>query len=136
MVRSIIIGLLVAATAQAAPAQDHHCQLPDGSFDGGKTHKQCTDAKGKWQKDAEYRGKLETGVVAVGGESTGMTITVGAATYEVDVHGDKTLGDTAQQLNGKEALVTGYLETRQGVETGKRQIIVATTLRPAPAVRK
>lgn len=32
--------------------QTHHCKLADGSTDAGKTHKQCTAAKGTWAKDA------------------------------------------------------------------------------------
>ena len=52
------IGTVLAFASTAVMAkgtgtpQTHHCKLADGSTDAGKTHKQCTAAKGTWAKDA------------------------------------------------------------------------------------
>ena len=52
------IGTVLALASTAVMAkgsgtpQTHHCKLADGSTDAGKTHKQCTAAKGTWAKDA------------------------------------------------------------------------------------
>ena len=40
------------AFAGGTHAQTHHCKLSDGTMDMKKTHKQCTEAKGTWAKDA------------------------------------------------------------------------------------
>ena len=45
----LTIALLGTAYADGTP-QNHHCKLPDGSFDGTKTNKQCTTAKGTWRR--------------------------------------------------------------------------------------
>ena len=50
--------------------------------------------------------------------------------YEVDLHGDKDLIAAGDKLNGKRVTITGYLETRSGVEatTKERHVLVVTTL--------
>jgi len=53
---AIVAGALAfsgAAFAKgAAPVQNHHCRMPDGTVDAARTHKQCTAAKGAWVKDS------------------------------------------------------------------------------------
>ena len=44
-------GVAYAEGTQMHP-QTHHCKMPDGTMDMKKTHKQCTAAKGTWEKDA------------------------------------------------------------------------------------
>lgn len=46
-----------AAFAGGTHARTHHCKLPDGTMDMKKTHKQCTEAKGTWAKDAPAAAK-------------------------------------------------------------------------------
>jgi hypothetical protein len=66
---AIITGMLISlssfnhgVSAQSKPnAQNHHCKLPDGSMDMSKTHKQCTEAKGQWTKDATSAVKSSPG---------------------------------------------------------------------------
>ena len=41
-----------AAFAGAAPKQNHHCKMSDGTMDGTKTKRECKAAKGTWAKDA------------------------------------------------------------------------------------
>ncbi len=134
MIKSLVTTLLVLAGTAAADGtpQNHHCKLADGTFDGTKTNKQCTTAKGTWEKDAELTGALKTGVVAIGGETTGTTLDAN----ELDLHGDKTLEKTAADLNGKQATATGYMTVKKGVEIKERHIFVVSTLKAAPAPKK
>jgi hypothetical protein len=123
----LALALLAAAAAVADTPQNHHCKLPDGSFDGTKTHRQCDVAKGEWAKDTEFTGVLKTGVSAVGGETTGVVLEVGGKTYELDVHGDKALLKATTELAGKDVTVAGYATTKKGVEVKERNIIVVST---------
>ena len=65
------IGTVLAFGSTAVMAkgtgtpQTHHCQLADGSTDAGKTHKQCTAAKGTWAKDAAAPAKAAAPAVPV-----------------------------------------------------------------------
>jgi len=127
LVTTLALLASTAAFADGTP-QNHHCKLPDGTFDGTKTNKQCTGAKGTWAKDADFSGTLKTGVNAIGSETTGITLAVAKDTYELDLHGDKALEKTAAGLDGKPVAVTGYLTTKKGVEVPERHIVVVTTL--------
>lgn len=69
------------------------------------------------------RGVLNTGIVAIGGETTGTTITANGVTFEVDL-GDKTeWAEQADQQNGQTTEVKGFLHRRPGVEVKERWII-------------
>jgi hypothetical protein len=130
----LTVALITAGPAIADTPQNHHCKLPDGSFDGTKTHRQCDAAKGEWAKDTEYTGVLKTGVSGIGGETTGIVLeTADKQTYELDVHGDKALVQATTDLSGKDVTVTGYPTTKKGVEVKERHIIVVSTLVKAAA---
>ncbi len=132
MKTSIVTFILAISTTLAAAApQDHHCKLPDGTFDGSKTQKQCTDAKGTWAKDTAFTGTFKTGVAAIGGETTGMEITTDSGRFEVDLGGDKAMAAAAAKLDGKKVTIFGYPIVKQGVEIHERHIIVASSLAAA-----
>lgn len=76
-------------------------------------------------------GKLRTGIVAIGGETTGTTITANRITWELDLSKTPAFQKTAKMLNGKRAVVTGSLERRKGVERKVRWIVTVTSLKPA-----
>jgi hypothetical protein len=80
-------------------------------------------------------GTLRTGIMAIGGETTGTTITARGATWDVDVRGEAALARRAEALSGKRAVVRGTLELRRGVERPQRYILTATAIEPAPAPR-
>ena len=48
----LVFGSTAVQAKGTGTPQTHHCKLADGSTDAGKTHKQCTAAKGTWAKDA------------------------------------------------------------------------------------
>jgi hypothetical protein len=81
----------------------------------------------------EIRGKLQTGVVAIGGETTGTLVHTRDGTLELDLGKDQKLREAAEQLNDKTVLVTGKLTIRRGVEIRQRLIVTVATLKEAPA---
>jgi hypothetical protein len=77
----------------------------------------------------EMKGTIKTGIVAIGGETTGTTITVKDVTWELDLGGNKELAAAADKLNGKPALVTGTFTKVKGVERGERNVVKVTNLK-------
>jgi len=70
------------------------------------------------------RGRLETDIVAIGGETTGVVIRSKGLMFEVALDRPE-LKERAEALNGQHALVAGELVVKEGVETGTRLIIEA-----------
>jgi hypothetical protein len=81
------------------------------------------------------RGVLETGVVAIGGETTGTVIRAKGITFEVQIE-EPYLRERADALNGKPAVVAGELVVRPGVEVPQRYIIDATRVDLVPEPRR
>ena len=111
-------GLLAAVVACAAHA--------DGSKAGG----------GDDSIDVVVRGTLRTGIMAIGGETTGTTVTARGATWELDLRGNPEWTARAESLNGRRVVVTGSLEARPGVERRQRWILTVKTLEPAGAASR
>jgi hypothetical protein len=86
--------------------------------------------------DVVVRGTLRTGIMAIGGESTGTTIAARGATWELDLRGQPELRTRAESLDGRRVVVTGSLEVRPGVERRQRWILTVKTLEAAPAGRR
>ena len=76
-------------------------------------------------------GTLRGGIVAIGGETTGTTITANSITWELDLTSDPALQQAAQALDGKKATVRGRLERREGVEIPSRWIVAVDDLHGA-----
>src|SRR5438034_104779 len=76
--------------------------------------------EGDKQLDAGYikvevKGTLKTGIMAIGGETTGTIITAPQGTLELDFGKSKELREQADKLNNKAAIATGTLQLRKGV---------------------
>ncbi len=78
-------------------------------------------------------GVLHTGVVAIGGETTGTTITARGITWELDFGQKSELERESAGLDGKLVVVEGTLERRQGVEIPQRWIVSVEKIRDAIA---
>jgi hypothetical protein len=74
------------------------------------------------------KGKVETGIVAVGGEATGIILTTKDGTVELDIK-DKELLKKAESLNGKNAIVTGTFAIKPGVEVKVRYIVTVDSIK-------
>src|SRR5262245_17186569 len=68
-------------------------------------------------------GTIRTGGVAIGGETTGVTITAKGITWELDLGKNPDFAEAAKKLNGKQATITGSLERKQGIEIPVRFIV-------------
>jgi hypothetical protein len=77
-----------------------------------------------------YTGKLTTGMMAIGGETTGTVISDGKSSYELDIK-DAALKTKAQGLSGKQATVKGVLTLKAGVEIAQRRIISVESIEAA-----
>ncbi len=79
----------------------------------------------------EAKGKLSTGIMAIGGETTGTILTTKKGTWELDFGGNEKLRKLADKLNGKMVVVRGVPERREGVEIKERRIIKVDGLEAA-----
>jgi hypothetical protein len=79
----------------------------------------------------KVKGTLKTGIVAIGGETTGTTITAKGITWELDLAGNAALRNMAEKLDGKKAIIEGRLERRKGVEIPERWIVTVSSLKAA-----
>lgn len=79
------------------------------------------------QNQLTLTGTLQTGVMAIGAETTGITLTVSNQAYELDIP-QNDLKKKAEGLNGKQVTVKGSLTLKQGVEIAQRRIINVTSL--------
>ncbi len=74
-------------------------------------------------------GTLRSGIVAIGGESTGTTITAEGITWELEFGKNAAFRAAAEKLDGKKVKVEGSLERRRGVEIRERWIVTVVGLR-------
>ena len=81
----------------------------------------------------EIRGTLRTGIMAIGGETTGTVVTARGATWDLDLARLPEGRQRAESLHGRPVLVKGTLEIRPGVEKRERAIVTVTSLEAAPA---
>jgi hypothetical protein len=76
-------------------------------------------------------GTLNTGILAVGAETTGTTIQAKDITWELDLGKNEELKAAAAKHNGRQVTVTGTLERRAGVEVKERWIVTVSSLKAA-----
>jgi hypothetical protein len=80
----------------------------------------------------EILGTLRTGMMAIGGETTGTLIRARGVTWELDLSQLPGGAARVESLDGRRVLVKGSLEVRPGVERRERAIVTVTSLEPAP----
>jgi hypothetical protein len=73
-------------------------------------------------------GILRTGVVAIGGETTGITVKAEEMTWELDLGKNEEFIQAAKKLNSKKVVVQGKFERRPGVEVKERWIVIVIAL--------
>ena len=79
------------------------------------------------RKSQQFIGILETGRMAIGGETTGIVLKTKQKTFELLLSpADKVI---AHKLNGKSVSVTGEFHTRKGVERPDRKVLKVSKLK-------
>jgi hypothetical protein len=76
-------------------------------------------------------GILRTGMVVIGGETTGTTVTAKGTTWELDLGKNNEFAEAVKMLDGKKVVVRGRLERRPGVEVKERRIVIVSGLQAA-----
>jgi hypothetical protein len=79
----------------------------------------------------EVTGTLRTGLMAIGGETTGTVIVANGVSWELDLRALPEVKAKIAEYDGKKVVVSGTFEQRRGVERRKRDIVTVTTLRLA-----
>ena len=114
-------GYAMARIARSRVRSIHGKPLPGG---GGPT----SEADAEDFIRVQMRGKLRTAVVAVGAETTGVTLSAGNVTWELDLARLPAEQRDVNRYNGTRVTVRGELQRREGVERPDRWIVVVTSL--------
>jgi len=94
---------------------------PDGGAGAGAE-------KGRDYIQVEVKGKLNSQIMAIGGETTGVTITANGITWELQLGNQPDLRQAAEKLHEKTVVVRGNLTRKQGVEIRQRWIVEVSSL--------
>lgn len=103
---------------EAGRAQNRRVELVKTS---GRTTT-APPARGGTGAPGEWTGRVSSGLMAVGGETTGIMLVLAQDRLELQP-ADQAMRRRLEQLDGKTVTVRGTFETRQGVEVGTRRII-------------
>ena len=76
-------------------------------------------------------GTLKVGVMAIGAETTGVTVHAGGRDWELQLQPRHV--EAVEEWNGRSVDVDGRLELRAGVEVRTRRIVHARRIAPRPA---
>ena len=79
------------------------------------------------QSTGDWSGTLHAGMMAIGGETTGIVIQTAQGRFELQP-ATEAMRKEIEALDGKEVVVTGTLTTKAGVEVARRQIIQVTKI--------
>ena len=79
--------------------------------------------------DVTVAGTLRAGIMAIGAETTGVTITANGVTWELEL--ERKHNELASDLNGSKAVVLGRLRHAGGVEIKSRFIVKVRSLKAA-----
>jgi len=74
----------------------------------------------------EWTGKVLTGIVAIGGETTGIVLETAQGRLELQC--DATQRATIESLKGQQVTIRGKLDTREGIEIPVRKIITVSEI--------
>lgn len=115
---SVSFTFFTFLTAGASACDDHH-----KGAKAIKSDKINLTISSEERTKTFYTGTLKTGVMAIGGETTGVILVTEEETLELDLGGNADLMKNLEKWEGKKVTVIGTLEIRQGVEIPFRRII-------------
>ena len=83
----------------------------------------------------EWTGRVETGVMAIGGETTGTRLVTDKIFFDLSATG--TVAARLRELSGQSVTLRGRLRVRPGIEMRERRLITVTEItRPVPSVQR
>jgi hypothetical protein len=77
--------------------------------------------------DVVVHGTLKAGVMAIGAETTGVTVTANGIVWELELNGKQL--EEAGNLHGRKVVVAGRLAPREGVELRNRLVVKVRSLK-------
>ena len=86
--------------------------------------------------EVAIRGRLSTGVMAIGGETTGTTVEANGITFELDLNRRPWLRRATQRFDGRRVLVEGELHARRSIERGQRLVVRVERLEGLRSARR
>jgi hypothetical protein len=117
--------LPAGAPPQPRSAQPAAIQiLKVGSADS-RTGRQVPPPTAPARAGGEWTGQITTGMMAIGGETTGIILSTGREAFELQPSND-AVRQRLRELSGKTATVRGTLQVRPGIEVRSRSIITVT----------
>jgi hypothetical protein len=116
-----VTPIAVAGEAERAEANGSDQTSPPQARDEGKPGSAAA-MKGT---PREWTGVVKTGLMAFGGETTGITLTATAGIFELRATGAAL--ETLQRLDGKRVTVRGLLREVAGIETRRMRRIINVT---------
>jgi len=101
------------------------CQAPE------KPAANHQEPQGAQKSPTTFTGRLQSGVVGIGGEHTGWILAGDGSSggIEVDV---SRVRDAASANDGKRVTIKGRMVEKNYTERGKVQVLVAESITPAP----
>ena len=78
----------------------------------------------------DITGRVKTGVVTIGAETTGAMIAADGIVWELDLQNDEQLVEAARHLGASLARVKGQLKRKAGTEVRDRWIVKVDSLKP------
>jgi hypothetical protein len=81
--------------------------------------------------DVGIKGKLETGIQAIGRETTRTIIWVDKIVWELDLGGNQELPALAEQLDKQPVVVTDRQQQQKGVDIRGRHMVTVKTRKAA-----
>ncbi|TWT39624.1 hypothetical protein [Blastopirellula retiformator] len=118
------IRFIAAGTRMAGPGFAYRLVVVDKG-DAKKVNGKAisSGSTGEGSIEVTVVGTLESGLFAIGGETTGATITAQGITWELDLGNDAAFRKLAEEQSGKQVKVVGSLQCKAGVEIADRWIV-------------
>ncbi len=101
-----------------------------GGADAGSVADATSRAAAGAPERSGMTGTLQSGAVAVGGETTGWRLVGDGQTGGIEVDVSK-VQDRAKALDGTRVMITGHMTERDWPERGKTQVLVAEKIEEA-----
>lgn len=103
------------------------CSCPEQNYRYNQRIGLCVHKDDQNEKQVSLVGVLRTHVMAIGGETSGTTLTTDSGTFDLIL--SRKERKSVKALDGKNVSVTGYVTTLTGVEIKERKAIIVMDIK-------
>lgn len=118
---SIAVLVVGCSPKQVTPESPAPRAAPAPQLPQTRTEQSMSSASGSEGISGEWVGTVKAGLMAIGGETTGITLTTDAAVFELRATGGEL--SALADLSGQRVTIRGRLREIAGIELRKRRII-------------